>query len=281
MIPMALLTLRELTRRRFVLAAAVMTALLVALTGWGFVHLTHMRPHGKPVSHVELMTMTAVLIILIAYMFSFVLAVAGVFLAAPSLANDIESGVLLPVLTRPVSRTAVLAGKVLALTAVVAIYAAIAGAAEFGVARLATGYLPPHPLSAIGYLCMLAIVMVMLAFALSTRLSAIAGSIVAIVLFGAAWMGGIVGSLGTYYDNLGAIDAGIVSQLILPTDAMWRAAVFQLEPAVAIAGMRAHHVWPGPFFVLAPPPAATLIWTVAWLAVAYLAAARSFARRDL
>lgn len=282
MIYVALLTVNELVRRRFILAALCATALLVGLTGWGFTHLMHMHDrHGRPLTAIEIRSMTAVLVILIAYMFSFVLAVVAVFVAAPSLANDIENGVLLPIVTRPLSRSAILSGKALALAFVVCAYAAVAGAAEFAVARAATGYLPPHPLAAIGYLCLLATVMLVLAFALSTRLSALAGSIVAIVFFGGAWMAGIVGSLGTYYQNTGAIDAGILSQLLLPTDAMWREAVYNLEPAVSIAAFSAHHVWPGPFFVLAPPPVTVIAWTIAWIAAVYAVATRSFALRDI
>lgn len=282
MIAVAVLTLNELVRRRFILAAACVTALLVGLTGWGFVHLAHIHGrNGRPLTEIELHSMTAILVILIAYMFSFVLAVVAVFIAAPSLANDIEQGMLLPIATRPLSRSAILSGKALALAFVVCAYALVAGIAEFAVARAATGYLPPHPLEAIGFLCLLALVMLILAFALSTRLSAIAGSIVAIVLFGGAWMAGIVGSLGAYYENAGATNAGIISQLLLPTDAMWRAAVFRLEPVASVAAFTARHAWPGPFFVLAPPPLATVLWTIAWIAAVYAIALRSFAVRDL
>lgn len=282
MIFVALLTMNELVRRRFVLAAICATALLVALTGWGFAHLAHLHDrHGRPLTALEIRGMAAVLVVLIAYMFSFVLAVVAVFLAAPSLANDIENGVLLPIVTRPLSRTAILSGKALALGFVVCAYAAVAGLAEFAVAKAATGYLPPHPFTAVAYLCLLSIVMLVFAFALSTRLSALAGSIVAIVFFGVAWMAGIVGSLGAYYQNAGAIDAGIISQLLLPTDAMWREAVYYLEPAVAVAGFGARHVWQGPFFVLTPPPVTMIVWTIVWIVAVYAIATRLFTVRDL
>ncbi|MDQ2681196.1 MAG: hypothetical protein M3Y21_09310 [Candidatus Eremiobacteraeota bacterium] len=75
---------------------------------------------------------------------------------------------------------------------------------------------------------------------------------------------------------------GAVSQLLLPTDAMWRAAVFRLEPVAAIAAMSGtSHGWPGPFFVSAPPPLAMVVWTFGWIALFYIIAMRSFALRDL
>jgi ABC-type transport system involved in multi-copper enzyme maturation permease subunit len=193
-----------------------------------------------------------------------------------------ESGVLLPIATRPLSRGAIMGGKALALAVVVCIYAAMTSAAEFAVVRWLTGYLPPHPAQAIGYLCVLALVMLVLALAISTRLSAIASSIVAIMFFGIAWIGGIAGSVGDFFGNQTMRDAGTITQLVLPTDAMWRAAVFRLEPTSLTAGLsNGGHGWPGPFVVLSPPPIAMLFWTLEWIVVLYVVAARSFALRDL
>lgn len=282
MIDVAALTIRELVRRRFVVAAIAVTLLLAALTAWGFSHVIQMHSRGgRQVSHLEILAVSAILLILIAYMFSFVLAVVSVFVAAPSIANDVESGVLLPVLTRPVSRSALVTGKLLALAVVACAYAAFAAALEFSVVRAITGYLPPHPAAAAGYLCLLGLVMLALTFALGTRLSAIAASVVAIVFFGLAWIGGIAGSLGAFYGNDAVRNAGTISQLLLPTDAMWREAVYRLEPAAILATSVGTNTWPGPFFVLSPPPLATVIWTLCWILAMYAIALRSFVLRDL
>ena len=94
-------------------------------------------------------------------------------------------------------------------------------------------------------------------------------------------LGGIAQSVSMYYDNETVRHAGTISQLLLPSDAMWQAALFRLEPASMIAAMSNAHVWPGPFFTTAPPPMAMLVWTCAWIAAVALLAARSFALRDL
>jgi hypothetical protein len=39
--------------------------------------------------------------------------------------------------------------------------------------------------------------------------------------------------------------------------------------------------WPGPFFILSPPPLAMLLWTFGWIAVVVALSARSFELRDL
>lgn len=281
MIQMLSLTMTELSRRRFVAAAVVATAVLVALTGWGFSYLPHIKVHGELVSHERVLTMAAVLVILVAYLFSFLLAMAAVFIAAPSFSNDIESGVLLPVLARPVSRGSVLLGKGVALAALIALYAIVTGALEFAVVRWAAGYGPPHPDEALIYLALSGIVMVALALALSTRMSAVGASIVAVVAFIIARLGGIAQSLGSYYDNDTVRHAGTLTQLALPSDAMWQSALYRLEPASMIAAFSANHVWPGPFFIAAPPPLAMTVWTLLWIVAAGAIASRSFALRDL
>lgn len=282
MIQIFLLTLKELSRRRFFAGAALATALLIGVTGWAFVHLNAIHTaRGVPVTHLRVLGMTAILLILVAYLFSFLLAMAAVFVAAPSLAADIESGVLLPVLARPISRSAIICGKGAALAVAIAAYATLTGACEFLVVGFATGYMPPHPAIMLAYLALSGIVMVSLALLLSTRMPAIAASIVAMVLFIIARMGGIAQSIGAYYDNGTVRHAGTVTQLLLPSDAMWQAALYHIEPASMIATLSGLREWPGPFFVTAPPPPAMLFWTVAWLAVLVVAAARSFELRDL
>jgi len=282
MIEIAALTLKELVRRRFVAGAFVATAALVALTGWGFFYLNHLHAaRGRPVTHLEVLTMTSVLLILIAYLFSFLLAMAAVFIAAPTLSNDIETGVLLPVLARPLSRGAILAGKGVALAIVIAAYAILTGACEFAIVNAATGYVPPAPAASLAYLALSGIVMTAFALLLSTRMSALGASIVAVVAFIIVRLGGIAQNVGMYYDNETVRHAGTLTQLLLPSDAMWQSALFRLEPAGMVAAMSDAHVWPGPFFTTAPPPPAMLVWTCAWIVAVALLAARSFALRDL
>jgi len=286
MISIAVLTARELLRRRFVLAAVGASAMLAALTAWAFDHIVHAHTrHGRPLTPAEIREISAALTILIAYLFSFLLAAIGTFLGAPAISNDVESGVLLPVVTRPISRFVVLCGKAIALVTFVCLYGAVTLWIEFALIRHYTGYRPPDPGAAIAFICVIPIIVIAIALALGTRLSMIASSIIAIVLFGIAWIAGIAGAVGDAVQNETLSDAGILSQLVVPTDAMWRAAVYRLEPAVMVAAFEqtaaVHRGMPPPFMVTAPPPPATSIWTAAWIIVVFAIAAWSFTRRDL
>ena len=76
------------------------------------------------------------------FMFSFILALSASAIASPSVSSEVESGVLMTIVTRPVRRTEVLLGKWLGLAALLAGYAAGVCALEFGVViRWSSGFL--------------------------------------------------------------------------------------------------------------------------------------------
>lgn len=277
MLTIVAVTWLELVRRRFIAVALGATLLLIVLTSWGFWHLAH-TSHAKPGSLREMMVVAS---ILLSYLFSFVLAVGAIALAAPSIASDVENGTLLPILARPVSRTAIVLGKMIALALVVCTYAALGSLGEYAAIRATTGYWPPHPFMAAFDLAALSAIMVVLGVYLSTRLSSIASSIAGIALFGMAWIGGIAGSIGAALGNATLVHAGTLTALLVPTDVMWRSAIYALQPAALLIAISSPHNWPGPFFVTATEPASMTYWTIAWLITIAMLAVRSFHQRDI
>jgi ABC-type transport system involved in multi-copper enzyme maturation permease subunit len=108
----ARLTIREASRRRLLLALAVLTVIVIGLTGWGFQHLTTLTmADGTPIPASELRLATSQVLVLVEFMFSGVLALSAVVVASPSISSEVESGVALSILARPVSRYQVVVGK--------------------------------------------------------------------------------------------------------------------------------------------------------------------------
>lgn len=277
----ASLVLREATRRRLVLTVALLTVAIVLLTGWGFHKLaTFHTASGQPIPHYALMTTASILTIMMAFMFSVILCLGAAFLGALSTGAEIENGTLLAILPRPLSRAEVLFGKWLGNVILVGGYAAIIAGAEFAIVRLATGYLPPHPGTAIAFLIFETIAILTFTMFLSVRLSAIAAGFTAVVFFGLAWLGGVIGAVATVVHNAALEHATLVLSLLFPTDGIWRGAVFGLEPAL-LAAAGASPQTANPFTAAAPPSTAYLVWCAGWLAVVFSAAMVSFARRDI
>ena len=85
------------------------------------------------------------------------------FLSAPAIAADVESGVLLAMLARPLGGRTLVLGRWLGLAIVVAAYGSVAALLEIGAMKLATGYGPPDPLGAAGALAAQGIVVLTVA----------------------------------------------------------------------------------------------------------------------
>jgi hypothetical protein len=99
----ASLTLRELLRRRLVAAAGVLTLVIVAFTAWGMHRLATAVVDGQPIGEPAVRTAAASIVLLLAFLFSFVLALGAALVGAPAMAESIANGEILAVLARPCS----------------------------------------------------------------------------------------------------------------------------------------------------------------------------------
>jgi len=171
----------------------------------------------------------------------------------------------------------------LGLAALIVLYAGITCGIEFAISAVTLNYVPPHPILAILFLIAEALAVLSLTLAASTRVSAMTVGIVVVVLFGLNWIAGIAGAVGAAFHTHAIQDIGTVSSLLFPTDGLWRATIYNLEPvAVLSAGGAADRVAAGnPFFVLAGPTTAYLIWAICWVIAVLGITMWSFNRREL
>ena len=280
--PIARMTMIEASRRRMLIALAALTVLVVAGVGYGFSRLPEIGG-SRPINHDDLNQIASILTILTFFMFSFVLSFAAVFIAAPAISSDVESGVILAIVPRPIRRSDIVLGRWLGLALVVVIYTITATLLELEVVNLVIGYLPPHPFEAVGFLVAEGLVAVTLGLLFSTRLAPMTGGIVATILLLAVWFAGIVGNIGYSFGNDAVAAFGTVSRLVMPTDGMWRGALYylqtpQLLAVQALAGRRAAA---NPFFAASAPGLAYLLWTAGWVVGLLGLAVLSFRRKEL
>lgn len=282
MLVIARLVLVEARRRRLVLAVIVLTILAVALTAWGFSRIPYIG--RTPLEPTQVKLIASQLLILVVFMFSFVLALSSVFVASPAISGETESGIALAVLARPVSRLSYVAGKWIGLAILLLVYAAASIILEVVAVSIAVDYQPPDALQAFVFLYAEGLVLMTLGLALSTRVSGMVGGVIALVLFGMAWIGGIVGGIGQVLANDTLTRIGTVVKLILPTDGLWRGAVHALEPVAILTATRSvagPATAANPFLVLDPPPVAFEVWVVVWIAVVLGIAVWSFRSREV
>ena len=280
----ARLTVQEASRRRLLLALVILTLLVVGFSMWGFHKITEItRGDGSLLPHEQVIFITSQLLIVVTFMYSGVLALSAAVVAGPLISAEVESGMLLSMLARPVRRSEIVIGKWLGLAVLVAIYAAGSALLELAAVDWATGYTPPHPIQLIVYVGAEGLILLSLGLLLSTRLSGITGGVIALVAWLMAWIAGVVGGIGTALNNQPVADVGTVSHLILPTDGLWRGAVYAMEPDVVLAAQRAAGAAgaANPFGAADPPSIGYLVWVVLWFALVLGLSIWSFRTREI
>jgi ABC-type transport system involved in multi-copper enzyme maturation permease subunit len=274
------LTLHEAFRRRVVWALLALTVVLLVLSGWGFSKLVGLDSDLGTMTSGEARLVASLLLNLIMFGMSLIAAIGTAFLAGPTLAGEVESGQALALLARPVRRSAVLLGKWLGLVTFGCGYVITAGLAQILVVGTVVGYWPPAAATGLALLAAETIVLLTLALLLSSVVSTMASGIVAVGLFGATWVAGVVGGIGGALGNEGVERVGTVSRMILPTDGLWRGAMNAFQDPGALLQMG-----PGeggfPFLAEAPLTPAYLAWAAVWIAVVWGLTALSFQRRDV
>ncbi len=279
------LTLLDALRRRILWVLIILTAVIVGLSGLGFERLVDLaREHGS--SELDIQLGVSQMLIVVAFMFSFILAMTAAFIGAPAVSADIESGVLLAILARPISRSTFLLGRWLGLILVAGVYALGAGLLEILAMKLASGYGPPDPFGAAGAIALQALLVLTFTLLLSTRLPSIASGAIAVVVFGLCWISGVLGGLGLLLKADLLDQVATISRVLFPSDGIWRGAIYALEPQVVIAvasssGRSSIALAANPFYAATGLQPAYLAWVGAWFAIILGLAIASFRRREL
>jgi ABC-type transport system involved in multi-copper enzyme maturation permease subunit len=282
-IAIARLTVHELVRRRVVWVLAILTVISVVLVGWGLGRLVGLaRENGT--DDLQIQIGVSQVLILVAFMFSFVLAMTAAFVGAPAIGGDLESGVAFAILARPLRRADVLLGRWLGSAVVVVGYALASGLLAIAVTGLITGYTPPDPPLAVTFLAGEALVLLTLTLALGSVLPSIAAGAIAVVGFGLGWMAGVLAGVAAALGVAALGSVAEVSRWLLPTDGLWRGVIYGLEPPLVVliaAGRAPGLVQANPFYASEPPPLPFVLWSVVWMGLVLGAATWWFERRDL
>jgi ABC-type transport system involved in multi-copper enzyme maturation permease subunit len=285
-ITIARLTIGEAARRKVLWVLVILAAVAVALVGFGVERLVTLARQSGNTSEIGIQVAVSQILIVIAWMFGFVLAMTSAFLAAPAVASDLESGVALALLARPIRRSSYLLGRWLGLAAVVAAYGAGMSFLAIVVIERVSGYSPPTVFLPLVFIVGQGLVVLSLSLLFSTRLPPIAGGAIAVVAYGLSFMAGTIERVGiAIAAENPSVDLSFVGQLgraLLPTDGLWRGVIYGLEPQVVIAIAQGNPLAEAnPFYAATPPTASFLAWAVVWVILVMILAAWSLRRREL
>ena len=274
-------TIHEAISRRLVLSAAVLSLVFLALYAFGLSLLYNMAPPFREQNgdRSEVLAAGTILTVLGLYAVHFLSSFVALFLTVGAISSEIDSGTLHAVLARPIRRADVVIGRWLAFAGLIGLYVVFMSGAILSMAWLASGYQSFDTARTIGLMVLGALVLLTVSLLGSTLFSTLANGVISFTLFGLAWLGGLIEFIGAMVQNGGMVNLGIAISLLVPSDAIWKAASFYAQSPLflAVGGTRGQV----PFIGAAPPTLPLVIWALAYPAVFLFLAVRAFSRRDL
>jgi ABC-2 type transport system permease protein len=273
--------LRESLRRRVFTVVAILTSVFLGLYAvgaeWTFDEVVSGEEFVRGVD--ETVTTGATLLGLAMFATLFLGTVLAVFLTLGAVRADAERGLLGPVLVRPVSRRAVLAGRYLAAAGVCVAYVLTVFAATVVITRVTGGWWPDRLLAPAAGLALAVALLAALSLAGSVVLSAAANGIAIFMLFGAGLVAGLLGQIGEALGSATLDHASEIASWVLPFEALYRQGLSALTADTT--GLTRFAVSLGPFGGAQDVGFALWPYSVAYLAVVAVVAVRAFSRRDL
>jgi Cu-processing system permease protein len=275
--------LRESLRRRVFLVVGVLTAGflgLYALGTWQAFRTLGSEGGGISLAGVDTRTVTAATLLGLA-MFAtlFLGTILAVFLTLGAVRGDAESGLLQPLVVRPVARRDLLLGRFAAAAGVCTAYVVAVFLATAAITWAFGGWWPDR--TAVPALALALSVAVLCGLSLtgSVLLASTANGIAVFMVFGAGLTGGLLGQIAEVIGSHTLRDVASATSWVLPFEALYQAALSDLTANTV--GFTRLAIDLGPFGGAQAAGPLLWPWTAIYLLGLGAVAARAFARRDL
>jgi ABC-type transport system involved in multi-copper enzyme maturation permease subunit len=277
----ARMTFQEAIRRRIVLTGLVLGVLFLIVFSIGFRFIStevareEVRDGGGAASNLMLAEMSNFLLQAGLYAVTFLSVAMGALLSADTLAGEINSGSIQTILTKPIRRSDVVLGKWLGFAALLALYALLMSGGTVLSVFLQAGYLPRNLLAGLSLIYLESLLVMTISMAGSSAMPALATGGMVFGLYGLAFLGGWIEQIGSIANNPAAVKIGIVTSLVVPTEALWRRAAYEIQsPLAGALGL-------SPFGAFSVPSLLMVLYAVIYLLIVFWIAVSTFNRRDI
>jgi Cu-processing system permease protein len=192
-----------------------------------------------------------------------------------TISGEIVSGTIHAIATKPLARWQVLVGKWMGFVGMVAAYVAIMLGGTIAEGYWIGGVVTQHPLRGVLLIFLECTVALSVTFMFGTWFSTLTNGVIVLGLLGLAFMGGWLEQMSGFTEGSRLVMVGIVSSLIMPSEAIWRRAAFEMESP--LAGSLPF----SPFADISVPSLTMIAYAGVYLLVALAIAMYHFGKRDL
>lgn len=269
------LTIRETQRRRILWLTLLLAIGFLVVFSLGFHYLyLDVSKHIRESAERDLIV--SVLLSAGLYAINFLIIVIAVLISVTAVSGEIDSHTIEAILTKPIRRWEVVLGKWLGYAALLFVYTILLNGGIMLFVHLRAGFTVNNLWSGMGLMVLQGWVVLALSIAGGTRLSTLANGVMAFMMYGIAFIGGWVEQIGALLRNETAVDIGIATSLIMPSEILWEKALSLFEPNLTRNALDI-----GPFGIASQPSDLMIGYAIFYLAALLAFALVSFSRRDL
>lgn len=271
----ARLTFREAARRKILLAALALGVIFLVVYAIGFYYVNKDLSTSGNAGLIERSEMRNFFMMAGLYVVNFLCVMMAVLTSVDTLSGEIASGTIHTLVAKPVQRWEIVLGKALGFSGMLTLYVLLMGGGVVAVVYLLGGYQAPNMLRGLSLMWLNVILLLSVSLLGGATLSTLANGVLVFGMYGIAFLGGWIEQVGSLVQNQTAVNIGIISSLIIPSEAIWRRAAYEMQsPLVQALGF-------SPFSSGSVPSLFMIAYAIVYAAIALLLAIRQFRRRDL
>ncbi len=271
----AALTLKETQRRRILWIGLLMGIGFLLLFGVGlhYIMLDMEQFMTDPEEYQIPLTFLTLAGLLVS---NFLVIVLSVLISVASISSEIDNHTIDAIITKPIRRWEVALGKWLGYAIMILAGALLLPGGIMIIVFLRVDFALNNVAAGLGLFYLEGLVMMTVAIAGGTRLSTMANGALSFMLYGIAFIGSWVEQIGAMLKNEAAVNIGIISSLLSPTEVLWRKASSVMQPNL-MNGVN----FAGPFAIASQPNSTMILYAVIYTLFFLGLAMWSFSRRDL
>lgn len=269
------ITFLEASRRKLLWTAALAAAAFIALFATGM----HYQVKDLFQSHrISLVVRNQILQTMLQvgfYAVDMLAVIMTVLTSVDTVSGEIASSTIHAMATKPIARWQILIGKWLGFAAMIALFIILTFGGVLAVGRFIGGIVPHAALQGASLVYLECLVVLTTTILFGTWFSTLTNGVIVLGLHGFAFIGGWLEQIGSVTDLPRLLTIGILSSIVMPSEAIWRRASFVMQSNLGrLLDM-------SPFGIRSAPSSTMIVYSLIYLAVAMVLALRRFQQRDL
>lgn len=271
---MAGITFREASRKKILWTALLAGLAFLLVFGIGLRFQVGDLKNSSVPPFLRYQVVSAMLIIGL-YTVDLLAVVMMTLTSVDAIAGEITSGTIHAIATKPIPRWQILVGKWLGFVLMAAAYVSVIFWGAVAEGYWLGGVVTQHPVRGGLLIFLECVVALSVTFMFGTWFSTLTSGVITLGLLGVAFMGGWLEQMSGFTEGSRLAMVGIMTSLVMPSEAIWRRAAFEMESPLSGA------LQFSPFADVSIPSTGMIVYAVVYLLIALGIAVYHFSERDL